>query len=75
MAVLPIVEVPDPRLRLVSEPVASAACADDFLAESWARAWARDNGGSDDYLIRRADGGFAARLFKTVGQQWYVMRQ
>lgn len=57
-----------------AEAVAHADCGDDFQAEKWARKWAADNGSSDDYRIEREGGGFSARLFKTVGEQWYIMR-
>ena len=58
-----------------SQAVATAQFADDFQAETWARKWAAENGKSDDYRIEREEGGFSARLFKTAGAQWYIMRQ
>lgn len=58
-----------------AEPVARAEFGDDFAAETWARQWAADHGGNGDYLIRRADGGLSAQLFRTVGGQWFIMRQ
>jgi hypothetical protein len=58
-----------------AEIVAQTECGDDFEAEKWARQWAADHGKSDDYRIERDGGGFSARLFKTIGDQWYVMRQ
>lgn len=58
-----------------SAPLTAATFEDHFAAEKWARAWAADNGSGDDYHIESSDGSLAARLFRTVAGQWYVMRQ
>jgi len=57
------------------QSVAKAQLADDFAAERWAREWASGHATADNYRIEGAGGGFAARLFKTVAGQWYIMRQ
>lgn len=46
----------------------------EFSAERWARSWAADSGSGEDYDIETADGSYSARLFRTVGGQWYIMR-
>ena len=58
-----------------AKAVAQSDFSDDFAAETWARQWAQDKGTGDDYLIRRADGGLSAQLFRTTAGQWYIMRQ
>lgn len=58
-----------------SAPLASSQFEDSFAAEKWARSWAAEQADRDDYHIESADGSLAARLFRTVGGQWYVMRQ
>ena len=55
--------------------VTQAAFDDDFAAENWARKWVQDEGTGDDFLIKRADGGMSAQLFRTNAGQWYIMRQ
>jgi hypothetical protein len=57
------------------EVVTQAAFDDDFAAEKWARQWAQEQASEDDYLIKRADGGLNAQLFRSVAGQWYIMRQ
>jgi hypothetical protein len=54
--------------------IAHRDCADDFIAENWARDWVTKNAASDNYLLEREDGGFSAKLLHTVGGQWYTMR-
>jgi hypothetical protein len=58
-----------------SAPLTTDHFEDSFAAEQWARQWAASNGATDDYHIESSDGSHAARLFRTVGGQWYVMRQ
>jgi len=58
-----------------SKAIAQADFADDFAAEKWARQWAQERGTGEDYLIKRSDGGLSAQLFRTVGGQWFIMRQ
>lgn len=58
-----------------AQTIAHADLGDDFVAEKWARQWAQENGSSDEYLIKRADGGLSAQLFKTTGGQWFIMRR
>ena len=59
----------------LERPIATQDCADDFGAESWARELARQQDEIGDFAITRADGGYAASLFRTVAGQWYVMRR
>ena len=61
--------------RRCNEAVASHECPDDFAAEKWARERAMGQQPVDDFVIERADGGYAASLFRTVAGQWYVMRR
>ena len=58
-----------------STVLAQGDFSDDFSAENWAREWAQKSGTSDDYLIKRADGGLTSQLFRTNAGQWYIMRQ
>lgn len=55
--------------------LAHAAFDDDYAAEKWARQWATADARTDDYLIERADGGLSSHLFRTVGDQWFIMRR
>ncbi len=50
----------------------AAELEDDFAAESWAKGWVRQNGKSDRYTLRRADGGLALAIFRTNAGQWYL---
>jgi hypothetical protein len=56
----------------LNKSVASADLKDDLLAESWAKAWARDGAKSDRYTLRRADGGWTMSVFRTQAGQWYA---
>jgi len=53
--------------------LASSDFDSDYLAEKWAREWAKSQDVAEDYLITRSDGAYAASLFRTVGGQWYIM--
>jgi hypothetical protein len=57
----------------LSHSLVSKSLNSDFAAEKWAREWAAANGTSEEYILRREDGGYAASLFRTVGGQWYIM--
>jgi hypothetical protein len=52
---------------------ASSEFNDNFAAEKWARKWAETSAQHDDYVLRRDDGKYVSRLFRTHAGQWYFM--
>lgn len=52
--------------------VAEIPCTDKIAAQVWAMDWAKSNASSDEYRIQR-DSSDCAKLFRTVGGQWYLM--
>ncbi len=58
-----------------SQPAARGSFDDGFAAEQWARSWAADSGWGEEYDVEAADCSYSARLFRTAGGQWYIMRR
>lgn len=66
--------------KLYREPAKTPAVAeaerdDDYAAEDWAKAWARDHDIGQDYRLERDSGDYRALLFCTKAGQQYIMRQ
>jgi len=56
-----------------SHPLVARSFDNPFAAEQWARSWAANSGSAKDYDIEAADRSYSARLFQTIGGQWYIM--
>lgn len=52
--------------------VTEIPCEEKFAAQGWALEWARAKASADEYIIKQ-DGNNCARLFHSMGGQWYLM--
>ena len=53
--------------------VAGTDLPDNPGAIEWAKGWLEKHADHDLYAVERADGGFAVRLIRSAGGEWYAM--